>query len=629
MDHAVKKSSRGYNQGGITPDTGFRPGSGCLTLAKITAVVLVLIGLHLQAFAAAPDAPVYEVGGGEVRYVDFPVYFVSDESRSVDVTDIAAGAIPGEVIPSRYHIPEVIADRWFIFDIRNSSGEPVTRIIRLDEAIFEVAELYYQQDGNWVRLQGGLNIPLNERALKNRTPSFAVSLSPEETRRLYLKFYSGTFHLTLGARLESPEQAVLFEQKFLFVYMMFFGAVGALLAYNLFLLLSLRDMIYLYYVMHGVCFLVWTAFYNGFDFYFHDNLEINLGLMPVVPLIAAFQTMFMRRLLDTRLYLPLLDRFLAGIALYFFAISAGTFVNQGVYHYLALSVPALVIVLLGTGIYSVYRRLPMAPYYLAASSGNVIGSFFLAGVCIGAIEYSFPARHGILIGFTAEMIIFALALAYRVKRLENEKLHYQKEATRIEKSAREKLEVLVDRRTAELRKSNLELEKLSNTDGLTGLLNRRYFDERLRGEWHRLQRSNGVLSLVIGDIDYFKKYNDHYGHVEGDHCLQRVARTIMDSVGRKSDVPARYGGEEFVVLMPETGLDGAREVAERILNSLAEENIPHRQSSFGKVTMSLGVAEFFPSRGQEPDEAVKKADALLYQAKMQGRGQVVSGPDIS
>lgn len=626
MNHAIIKNSyKGYDPKCTAHKVSSVWGLRRLAFAKIIAAGLISIFLWQQALAATPDVPVYEVGGDEVSYVDFPVYFVSDESQSIGVADIAAEALPGEVISSRYYVPELRADRWFIFDVRNSSNKLVTRITRLDEAIFEVADLFYQQDGNWVRLQGGLNVPLNERALKNRTPSFAITLAPGETRRLYIKFYSRTFLLTLGARLESPEQAVLFEQKFLFVYMIFFGAVGALLAYNLFLFLSLKDRVYLYYFMHGACSLVWTGFYNGFDFYFYDDFSIRSDLLAVVPLIAAFQTMFMRSLLDTKKYLPLLDKFLAGIALYFFVISAGTFLNPDIYHYLALSVPPLVIVLLGTGVYSVYRGLPMAPYYLAAFSGNALGSFLLASVCIGVIKYSFLARHGVLLGFTAEMIIFALALAYRVKRLENEKLHYQKEATRVEKQAREKLEVLVTQRTAELQKSNLELEKLSQTDGLTGLLNRRYFDERLKGEWNRLQRSNGVLSIVMCDIDYFKKYNDNYGHVEGDLCLQRVARKIMDSVGRKSDVPARYGGEEFVVLMPDTDLDGAKDVAERILSSLVKENIPHKQSSFGHVTMSLGVAEFFPSQDQKPNEAVKKADALLYRAKEQGRGQVVAG----
>lgn len=626
MNHGiVKKTYKGCGQKRTAYLAAYVWGVVRLVFAKSLAIGLISLFLWQQALAATPDVPVYEVGDDQVSYVDFPVYFVSDESQSIGVAEIASGVLPGEVISSRYYVPELRSDRWFIFDVRNSSNERVTRITRLDEAIFEVADLFYQQDGKWVRLQGGLNIPLNERALKNRTPSFVISLAPGETRRLYLKFYSRTFLLTLGARLESPEQAFLFEQKFLFVYMIFFGAVGALLAYNLFLLLSLRDMIYLYYVMHGVCYLVWTGFYNGFDFYFYDDSSIRSDLLAVVPLIPAFQTMFMRSLLDTKKYLPLLDKFLTGIAFYFFTISVGTFLNPDIYHYLALSIPPVVIVLLGTGAYSVYRRLPMAPYYLAASSGNTIGGFLLASVCIGAIEYSFLARHGVLIGFTAEMIIFALALASRVKRLENEKLHYQEEATRVEKEARGKLEILVDQRTVELQKSNLELEKLSRTDGLTGLLNRRYFDERLKVEWNRLQRSNGVLSLIIGDIDYFKKYNDHYGHVQGDLCLQWVAQKFMGSVGRMSDVPARYGGEEFVILMPDTDLDGAKEVAERILSSLAKENIPHKQSLFGHVTMSLGVAEFFPSQDQKPDEAVKKADALLYRAKEQGRAQVVAG----
>lgn len=600
-----------------------------VSLAFFIPVTLTLLFTLLvsKPVLAKPDVPLYDVAHDQVSYIDFPVYFISDETRALRISDIAAHVRSGEVISSRYTLPKEKAVRWFIFDVRNASKESVTRIVRLDEAIFDEADLYYQEKGKWVRLQGGLNLPLIERSINNRAPTFAVTLEPGETRRLYLKFYASNSSLTLGVRLESPEEAILYEQKFLVFYMLFFGAVGALLAYNFFLMISLREIIYFYYVMHGICYLIWTVFYTGFDFYFHDSLAINNGLLPVVPLVAAFHIMFMRKLLDLENYMPRLNKVILGIAWYFFIMSAGVVIKPEVYPFLAMSTPALTLFLIGVGAYGVYRKLPMASFYLVATLGNTSGTFLLASVSIGILEYSFFARHGYLLGFAMEMIIFALALASRVKRLENEKFHYQKEITKMEAEAREKLEVLVDRRTKELKISNLKLEKLSQTDGLTGLQNRRYFNEMLQCEWKRMQRSHGVLSIIMCDIDYFKKFNDHYGHVEGDSCLKRVARTIMDSVGREGDTAARYGGEEFVVLMADTNLAGAEIVARRILAAIHKENIPHSQSPFSYVTMSFGVAEFYPSLDQQPEDALREVDAMLYKAKEQGRAQVVTAPE--
>lgn len=438
-------------------------------------LLFVLFALLAQPSSAEPIVPTYDVGGEEVRYLDFPVYYVSDETKSLEIGEIAAGVIDGEIISSRYTLPQVSAYRWFIFDLRNSSDETLTRIVRMDEAIFDEADLFYRENGRWVRLQGGLNLPLRNRYFQNRTPTFSVTLAPGETRRLYLKFYASNALLTLGTRIESPEEAILFEQRFLVLYMLFFGAVGALLAYNLFLLISLKDIIYFYYIMHGVCYVIWTLFYNGFDFYFHDSLDINNGLLPVVPLVAAFHIMFMRRLLDLRNNMPRLNRVLLWIAVYFFVMSAGVVVEPRVYPYLAMSTPPLTVFLIGVGAYCTFRRVPMAPYYLIATLGNTTGTFLLASLSIGVLEYSFFARHGYLLGFSTEMIIFALALASRIKRLETEKLHYQKEITKMEAQEREKLEVLVEQRTEQLKNSNRKLEKLSQTDGLTGLNSRKSY----------------------------------------------------------------------------------------------------------------------------------------------------------
>lgn len=174
----------------------------------------------------------------------------------------------------------------------------------------------------------------------------------------------------------------------------------------------------------------------------------------------------------------------------------------------------------------------------------------------------------------------------------------------------------------QLQNVNEELKRLSMMDGLTKIANRRFFDDRLNEEWKRMRREKGKISLILCDIDYFKKYNDTYGHQEGDSCLQSVAATIRKSMRRPSDLAARYGGEEFAVILPNTDLKGALFVAENIRSSVMALNIPHRASDVYKgVTLSLGVAEMEPVEDHLEKELILKADQALYLAKENGRNR--------
>lgn len=164
----------------------------------------------------------------------------------------------------------------------------------------------------------------------------------------------------------------------------------------------------------------------------------------------------------------------------------------------------------------------------------------------------------------------------------------------IEKRNRD-LEQLIEVRTKELEQANRLLQIRSDTDGLTQISNRRYFDSMLKKEWNRCERLGAELSVIMLDIDYFKKYNDHYGHLAGDDCLQTLAQEFTKSLTRAGDLVARYGGEEFVVLLPTTGLHAALDVAAHLEKAVASLALPHAQSSFGIVTVSLGVACLTPS----------------------------------
>lgn len=173
------------------------------------------------------------------------------------------------------------------------------------------------------------------------------------------------------------------------------------------------------------------------------------------------------------------------------------------------------------------------------------------------------------------------------------------------------------------------LKNLSTLDGLTGIPNRRRFDEVLQNEWYRGNRNQTTISLLMMDIDYFKAYNDNYGHLAGDECLRRLARCLSESVRRPVDLPARYGGEEFVLLLPETDSDEAVTVARRLQEKTHQLNIPHAYSQAADhVTFSIGIATMIPSDACSQLDLVNRADKLLYEAKHHGRNRFISEIDI-
>lgn len=167
------------------------------------------------------------------------------------------------------------------------------------------------------------------------------------------------------------------------------------------------------------------------------------------------------------------------------------------------------------------------------------------------------------------------------------------------------------------------LKRLSLVDGLTNVSNRRHFDETLDNEISRALRTQNHLSLMMIDVDYFKPFNDHYGHGQGDQCLIRIAQAMQAEISRPMDMLARYGGEEFVVLLPGTGLEGACQVAEALRRAVSSLQIAHASSPAAQhVTISIGVASRAMNDARSASEFLRQADQALYQAKQSGRNQV-------
>ena len=177
-----------------------------------------------------------------------------------------------------------------------------------------------------------------------------------------------------------------------------------------------------------------------------------------------------------------------------------------------------------------------------------------------------------------------------------------------------------------LAEANRTLQKLSSLDGLTGIANRRNFDETLNKEWNRAMRSEKSIGLLMLDIDFFKFYNDHYGHQGGDDCLKKVAKGLDSAIHRETDFLARYGGEEFSGILPDTDLNGSVKVAEEMRLAIKDLRIEHAKSTVSDlVSVSIGISAIIPQQGTDPKILIGAADQALYKAKEDGRDRVKSG----
>ncbi|WP_333303265.1 MULTISPECIES: diguanylate cyclase [unclassified Microcoleus] len=199
---------------------------------------------------------------------------------------------------------------------------------------------------------------------------------------------------------------------------------------------------------------------------------------------------------------------------------------------------------------------------------------------------------------------------------------YEQEKRQSEELARQNL--ALEQAKLKLEAANMELQRLASVDGLTQIPNRRCFDKKLELEWHCMQREKESLSLILCDIDFFKLYNDHYGHQGGDECLKQVAQILASNAQRAGDLAARYGGEEFTVILSRTDVKGAMRVAESIRSDLKAAAIFHAASKVSKfITLSMGLASAVPSAGLSIEGLIGQADRALYRAKLEGRDRIV------
>ena len=406
----------------------------------------------------------------------------------------------------------------------------------------------------------------------------------------------------------------------------FFGGLGIIAIYNLLMFFALKDRAYLYYVGYVVCLALFVACLGGWAFqYFWPNATDwnDRAIVLFLSLALGSGSMFVRLFLDTRTISKSIDMIQKTIVSSSLIVTMlGLMLPYNLSIRLVIALAAFICVWgLGIGVYSWHRGLAAARYYTVAWAMLLISALVLALSKIHILPSNVITNNAIQAGTLLEAVLLSFAMAERINQERALRFNAQQQALQSQTQAREELEQRVSERTKELEQANLKLLELSQTDQLTGIKNRGFLDLYLEKQIRRFAESQRSVTVLLIDADHFKPINDTHGHQVGDDCLQEIAKRVEDETRWPGDVASRYGGEEFCVILPDTGLRGAKIVAERIRKSVAEAPVNTR---IGPLNLSISIGGYaaIPNTTQEPAEFLSYADKALYAAKHNGRNQV-------
>lgn len=608
----------------------------------MTWLLACMAGLALSVSAAETVVDVATMSAEPLPLTAF-VALLEDPERSLTLIDVQTSKLAAqfnENLPASNALALGFTRSayWLRVTLRNSGATPLQRMLVVDNPRISHVQAYLPNTDNTYRsISTGCDTPFASRIYPNRNFVFPLTLPPVSEQVLYLRVES-SIGLLVPLQLWSPQAFHAYERNDYLVQAWYFGMASAMILFNLMLFVALRDRIYLLYVVFVTCTAITLAIKNGLTgelLWDGSMLDSNVAYYSGASLTVSALLLFMRRMLRTDQLMPRIDRLLQILIVVFlltpaaYALALPMLSRWAILFYLAN-----VLLVLGVVVTCAIKRQRSAYFFLAAFALLMLGGAMTALRAMGIVPTNAFTVDGIQLGSALEMLLLAFALADRFNVMRREKARVQAQLLQTQlqlvdslKTSERKLEQRVAERTAELQRLNTKLETLSFTDSLTGIANRRHFDNVLNQEWQRAQRQNYPLALAILDVDWFKSYNDHYGHPAGDLCLRQIAQTLKATVCRSSDIVARYGGEEFVFITPMTNAAVALDIAQKVVAAISALALPHKDSALGCVTVSIGVATMLPGITCTPEALLLRADAALYQAKTLGRNRAELASD--
>jgi diguanylate cyclase (GGDEF)-like protein len=573
----------------------------------LTPLALVAVALHPQTLRAAAlpiDIPIYSSAGATAAI---------DPGGRADIAGAAAGAL--DFVPVKnFTFPNTASYfRQTVVWVRI----PEDRRWRAGDFSIETsfdagsATLYVPRpNGGWGSTSFGMNVPYAQRTVSRLVPTARIPSDASGALYVRLSYEKESQRLSIvnAAEIDREEAAANAQEP---AQIFFIGVFVTLALSNLALFAFARSRLYVLYsaamllaaVNCGTLSypLAWKWFWP------HLSLPHTVTLATFGSLIVTALVFFTSELLKVRSFWPRVDRFLR-----VFAVVAGINGIVSELWYASIRIGPV-------ELETIFRLLLFVPYGIlivsgirAWRTGNPTAGFVVIGYAFQAVGIAFYISNIWTIGESHSGFFSASALSC------DGLLLFAALAAQMQQ---------IQREAAEQTRLAAEQRRLAFTDGLTGIANRRAYDEALSREWDRASRDGTPLALVLFDVDFFKRYNDTYGHIAGDKCLQDVAAAAQSCVRRPSDLFARYGGEEFVALLPRTDATAAFAIAEAMCDAVRDLNIEHSASSLGVVSISAGVASTAAKAFAEP-ALPHAADEALYLAKEGGRNRAAAAGRI-
>lgn len=605
-----------------------------IALMMIWAVTLVGTSSSYVSEISSGTLYIEDEGG---LYELYDVFNLPDSSWNEELNDQLSHGMPN-------------APFWFKFELPSNSEDPKQskRLLEVDYASLDSIEVWFFEDDNIVaKYHEGDAKPFAQRSINSEKFLFSIPDSDLGLEVIVRVKTSGI--LLLPMRVWEEQEYVIYTGDHNLALGLFFGFIAAMALCNLFFFVTTGSVMFLSYSMYVISIGLTIATFHGlgYKFLWPESPWLqgkSAALFGTLALLTA--TIFSDQLLNAKKHSKTVHKLfeISSISI-FVALIACLILPNYIYNKIFPFVLCVgVSLVFFAAIYFAKKGVKLAKFYLLAWSALLISGFLASFESANLIKLEYPAHYLLMLGASIEtfLLAFALAIAYGQQRDEHYKTQElalleerlarqaQEEALQSKEETQEELEYKVQERTLELEitlrelsDTNRELEQQTLTDALTGIRNRKHFDKKYIAEVRRSRREQTELAIVMLDIDHFKVINDTHGHVVGDEVIKFVATTLMQNLKRTTDDACRYGGEEFALILPNTDLQGATLVAEKLRETIHQQTIKLDKIEVN-VTISAGVCSSIILPSEDENSLLESADKALYEAKRNGRNRVVS-----
>lgn len=609
-----------------------------------------LLAMSHAALASAVSAPthLYSPENKAPISIGTKMLYLEDVSNTLDIEALLQAEQPWqEIHKSAPNFGFTSSPYWFQFEIDNLARTTEQVYVELPIPFLDSINLY-QVINNSIRkkIEVGDQFEFSERPINHQNFVMPLFLEPGNNQILVRIATAGTVEAPLT--VWPPEQFTYATANDRLLQGMWIGVISIMIIYNLFLFSLLRDKSYLYYVLFAFSYLMFQTSLKGYGFAYLWPNQVEWNSYAISVFIAAsnfFAVVMVLSFLDFKKYSAAAYRYMKGASFIYGALLLLTFITPYTLSVRVNSGMAAVacLVSISAGYWSWYKGNAGARYFCLAWTAAFVGVAILLaskfGILPSTVWTSNSGEIGVLL--LVSLLSFALASRFDIEKelrikAQDSALEHEKQARKSQDAllknradANKRLEQKVTERTETLEQALQKLETvneklaiMSTTDALTELSNRGHFEQCLQKEFKRAIRNQRSLSVILCDIDHFKTVNDAYGHKAGDECLKTIANLFKSRIAREGDLSARYGGEEFILLLPETNLEQAREVANELCTKIREMPFMFAAKAI-PLSASFGVSTLNSSGIFSADHLVTQADVALYEAKNTGRDKVV------